>query len=186
MRLEIPESRLGLAQTEFKGAFLYPSTSTIRFCAWRGIRASDSPMMHPGISAQRCQNLRLPPALMQLRGYQEGSRNGFWQRGMRSLFLPTGAGKTLIASELIRRLGPQCLFLVPTCLLVEQQSRAIRDWTRLQVAEFMGGVAIPQQFDVLASTPKAFHMAQAKGITSFLWDAFKLVVFDEVHHVLKS
>lgn len=122
---------------------------------------------------------------MQLRGYQERIVKEVLG-GNSLVVLPTGAGKTLIASELIRRFAPTCLFLVPTCLLVEQQARGIREWTGLQVAEFMGGVAIPQQFDVLVSTPKAFQMTQAKGVRGFQWGIFKLVVFDEVHHVLKD
>lgn len=76
--------------------------------------------------------------------------------------LPTGSGKTLIAAEVISRLGPPALFLVPTCLLVEQQAKAIRAWTRLEVAEFKGGVALPSSFDVLVSTPEAFRITQVR------------------------
>ncbi|OLQ10959.1 Endoribonuclease Dicer-like 2a [Symbiodinium microadriaticum] len=123
---------------------------------------------------------------MELRAYQARLLEEILASGNTLVVLPTGAGKTLIASELIRRLGPPCLFLVPTCLLVEQQAKAVRDWTGLQVAEFMGGMSLPAHFDVLVSTPKAFQMTQSKGAAVFQWDAFKLVVFDEVHHVLKD
>ena len=121
---------------------------------------------------------------MQLRGYQERIVTEVRAAGNAIVVLPTGAGKTLIASELITGLGPPCL--VPTCMLVEQQARAAREWTGLQVAEFMGGVSVPQRFDVLVSTPKAFQMTQSRGAASFRFQGFKLVVFDEVHHVLKD
>ena len=98
---------------------------------------------------------------MQLRPYQERIVNDALD-GNTIVILPTGAGKTLIASELICRLGTPCLFLVPMCLLVEQQAKAVRDWTGFEVAEFMGGMALPMHFDVLVSTPKAFQSAQAR------------------------
>jgi len=100
--------------------------------------------------------------------------------------LPTGAGKTLVAAELIRAVGGCSLFLVPTCLLVEQQAAAIRSWTGSNVKEYMGGAQLPAAFDVLVSTPKAFQIAQAKGNRNLAWAGFGLVVFDEVHHVLKD
>jgi hypothetical protein len=95
--------------------------------------------------------------------------------------LPTGSGKTLIAAEAVVRLGTPALFLVPTCLLVEQQAAAVRSWTSKKVGEYMGGKALPESFDVLVSTPEAFLNAQASRPTLH-WSAFKLVIFDEVHH----
>jgi superfamily II DNA or RNA helicase len=81
--------------------------------------------------------------------------------------LPTGAGKTAVAAAAIvalRARGP-ALFLVPTCALVEQQARALRQWTGLDVKEFMGGMPVPRAaFGVLASTPKSFHAAQGGGV----------------------
>jgi ERCC4-related helicase len=105
------------------------------------------------------------------------------------VMLPTGSGKTLIAAEVIKKIGPPAVFFVPTCLLVEQQAAAIRDWTSLRVSEFMGGAKLDCNFDVLVTTPKAFEVAQARGgdtAASLRWSSFRLVAFDEVHHVLKD
>ena len=101
--------------------------------------------------------------------------------------LPTGAGKTLIASEIIRRHTAPTLFLVPTRFLVPQQAAAIRNHTLLDVGEYFGGEKLPPSFDVLVSTPKAFQMIQGSGREGNLaWAEFSCVVFDEVHHILKD
>ena len=68
---------------------------------------------------------------MQLRPYQTRIVTDALA-GNTIVILPTGAGKTLIAAELISKLGAPCLFLVPMCLLVEQQAQAVRDWTGLK------------------------------------------------------
>eukprot|EP00798_Chlamydomonas_sp_ICE-L_P024684 gene24684-10314_t len=78
------------------------------------------------------------------------------------------------------------LFLVPTCLLVEQQSRAIREWSKLRVAELVGGQRVNTAFDILVATPKAFEAAQRRGDPALAWSRFQLLVFDEVHHTLKD
>jgi ERCC4-related helicase len=100
--------------------------------------------------------------------------------------LPTGSGKTIIAAEIILRLGSSSLFLVPTCILVDQQAEALQDWTKLRIGKYMGGIKPPTEFDILISTPKAFLMEQSRGTSMFQWSNFKVVVFDEVHHVLKN
>lgn len=85
-----------------------------------------------------------------------------------------------MAAELMLRLrGGPALFLVPTCLLVEQQAKAVREHTGLRVGEFMGGARLPVAFDVLVSTPDAFWRAQAQS-PNLSWATFSLVVFDEV------
>jgi len=41
------------------------------------------------------------------------------------VLLPTGSGKTLVAAEIIARLGTPSVFFVPTVPLVGQQAKAI-------------------------------------------------------------
>ncbi|CAK0886814.1 unnamed protein product [Prorocentrum cordatum] len=109
------------------------------------------------------------PAPTRLRGYQE--RLVAECAGRRSIVvLPTGAGKTLIAAELARASLP---------------ARAVRAWTGLRVGEYHGELQLPAEWDVLVATPAAFASAQAKR-TELAWSSFKLVIFDEVHHVLKD
>jgi hypothetical protein len=120
-----------------------------------------------------------------LRSYQSRIVETAMSRGNTLVVLPTGSGKTLIAAELMKKKGGYSLFLVPKRVLVAQQAHAIRVHTNLRVGEFMGGKAAPIGSQVLVTTPEAFHVAQAKE-ASFAWSRFTLVVFDEVHHVLKD
>ena len=70
-------------------------------------------------------------------------------------------------------------------MLVEQQAKALREWTGLVVAEYMGGMRLAAVFDVLVTTPKAFEV-RAAGDRALAWRRFRVVVFDEVNHVLKE
>lgn len=130
--------------------------------------------------------------LFPLRSYQK--RIVHEVEGKNSLIiLPTGAGKTLIAVEIIGHLltsdsgkGEKAIFFVPTCLLVEQQAIALRErLSPLIIAEYMGGKKLELSFDVLVTTPSAFLVAQ-NSCQSLQWNNFRIVVFDEVHHVIKD
>jgi len=79
---------------------------------------------------------------------------------------------------------------VPKIFLVAQQAEAIREWVGkvdLVVAEYYGKLSFPEigSFDVLVSTPEAFRMRQ-KTKEGLRWSSICLLVFDEVHHVLKD
>lgn len=105
------------------------------------------------------------------------------------VLLPTGAGKTYIAAEIIHRLNSSALFLVPTIPLVSQQAAAIRSRLGKEkiVEEFHGQKQVPRtNFNVLVTTPKAFDMAQTRGEKLLSWEYFSIVIFDEVHHVIKD
>lgn len=95
--------------------------------------------------------------------------------------IPTGAGKTMIAAEVIKRLPPRGLFLVPTRILVEQQAKVLRSWNCGEVGELKGGEKLPHEsFDVLVATPEAFMAALESPAPHVQWSEFKVVVFDEV------
>lgn len=130
-----------------------------------------------------------------LRGYQKRAVELGKEQSL-IVVLPTGSGKTLIAATIAAHhagKGSAVLFLVPTCLLVQQQARAMRDETGLVVVEYMGGAETPpvsRRFHVLVSTPAAFISMNASSSSSsddrFRYEAFGCIVFDEVHHVMKK
>ena len=135
---------------------------------------------------------------MELRPYQEKVVNEIGYENA-IVKMPTGSGKTFVAAEfLLRRLikrdidaiARSALFLVPTCDLVTQQTKAIKEWvsTGYTIADYFGGKVVPSAFDVLVSTPQAFLTVQQTETSNkwFQWSNFFACVFDEVHHVLKE
>ena len=108
--------------------------------------------------------------------------------------LPTGSGKTLIAATIAQQHFKNgkghSLFLVPNQDLVEQQALVLQESCHeVKVLRFTGGMAdptiCPASRTCLVSTPKAFQLLQQRK-SEFSWQHFGLVVFDEVHHVLKD
>ena len=124
---------------------------------------------------------------MELRPYQKkvvdaiGDENSI-------VTMPTGSGKTFVAAEFVlrglksrnnkdkeairtnnshERRRTSALFLVPTCDLVTQQTRALKEWVgNFVVADYFGGRSVPAiKFDVLVSTPQAFLVGTVQTST---------------------
>mmetsp|Transcript_30694 Transcript_30694/g.46446 ORF Transcript_30694/g.46446 Transcript_30694/m.46446 type:complete len:631 (-) Transcript_30694:1655-3547(-) len=122
-----------------------------------------------------------------LRAYQERIATQASKKNA-LVVLPTGSGKTLIASAVMKTLDPKSrtLMLVPTCLLVAQQAKSIASETHLRVVPYSGDLSVPSEaFDVLVSTPAAFYRICCTQNEKFGLSSFALIVFDEVHHVVK-
>ena len=111
--------------------------------------------------------------------------------------MPTGSGKTVVAAEMIKiKLDEDsslaALFLVPTLDLVDQQSKVLKKWCpHAHVFPFRGGMADPPKEETegqvcIVATPDAFLALRQRKNHVFGWHAFSIVVFDEVHHVLKD
>lgn len=126
-----------------------------------------------------------------LRGYQKEALAHI-EKQSTILVLPTGSGKTIIAAKAVetsfRTTGKPSLFLVPTQLLVTQQWELLTAETphAFRVAKFHGELAVPEfdELDTLVATPAAF-LAQQENKDLAL-NTFGMVVFDEVHHVVKN
>ena len=128
--------------------------------------------------------LQTPTTTTTLREYQRRALE-LAKSNSAIIVLPTGSGKTLIAASVIVSVG-RCLFLVPSCLLVKQQADAIRYETKLNVVEYMGGASIPSSpYNVMVTTPAAFISLNAIR-PEFAYSTFALIVFDEIHHVIKQ
>jgi ERCC4-related helicase len=135
-----------------------------------------------------------------MRPYQERVVDSIGSSNNAIVKMPAGSGKTIVAAELIKRRlevdsSLAALFLVPAQDLVVQQAVVVRTWCpaeTTEVFEFMGGMADPRIHEAtgkkvcIVSTPKAFILLQRREPRWFGWDQFGIVVFDEVHHVLKD
>ncbi len=120
------------------------------------------------------------PALsssIELRDYQVKSLEAWRKSGTRGVVvLPTGAGKTVIALKGIQELRVSALVVVPTLVLVDQWKRRLEDEFGVKVGVVGGGSR-----QVRALTVATYDSASINAVK--MGNLFKLVVFDEVHHL---
>ncbi|MFB6091365.1 MAG: DEAD/DEAH box helicase [Halobellus sp.] len=90
--------------------------------------------------------------------------------------LPTGAGKTVLAVDVIARLGVPTIVVVPTIDLLDQWKRELETEFDIPVGQFGGGEQIQEPITV-STYDSAYLRAEDVG------GDFGLVVFDEVHHL---
>jgi superfamily II DNA or RNA helicase len=116
-------------------------------------------------------------AEIELRDYQAEAVERWMidKRGV--VVLPTGAGKTYIALDVIRRLSVSTLVVVPTLALVDQWKDKLSIlFGNLYVGEFTG-----RRKDIKPITVTTYDSAYINA--EVLGDKFLLIVFDEVHHL---
>lgn len=103
-----------------------------------------------------------------------------WHKAGRwgSIVLPTGAGKTFVAMQAIVQAAVSTLVVVPTIDLLHQ-------WYALLVNGFPAAAPIGVWYGLekearpitVTTYPSAYSHAEALG------DQFKLIIFDEIHHL---
>ena len=112
-----------------------------------------------------------------LRPYQEAAVTAWRDAGDRGVIeLPTGAGKTVVAVDIIARIGVPTLVIVPTIDLLDQWRRELETEFDVVVGQFGGGEQT--QAPITVSTYDSAYL-RAEDVGS----DFGLVVFDEVHHL---
>jgi superfamily II DNA or RNA helicase len=101
-----------------------------------------------------------------------------WDQAERrgSIVLPTGAGKTFVAIQAISRVNRSTVVVAPTIDLLHQ-------WYARLVNAFAAdvGVYYSGEKKVLPLTVTTYH--SAGDLMADYGNAFKLVIFDEVHHL---
>ena len=150
----------------------------------------DNVPLFPPFTPVRMQNI-------QLRSYQNSAIDNWkksWMRGC--VILPTGAGKTTIGIKAIDQINAPTLVVVPTIDLIEQwkhniQSHLVsnnnsssnnntynktKNSQRIRVGQLGGG-----QDDIQPITIATYDSAYLRAST--IGNQFKLVIFDEVHHL---
>jgi superfamily II DNA or RNA helicase len=125
---------------------------------------------------------QLPPletlkSTVQLRSYQESALSR-WRRNENRgvLVLPTAAGKTYIALKAVEVLRTQTLIVVPTLDLIDQWRRRIKECLDVESGAVGGGENNVRMLTV-ATYDSAYLQAASLG------NRFRLIVFDEVHHL---
>ncbi len=117
------------------------------------------------------------PNLKPLRSYQEEAVDAWLRAGKRGIIvLPTGTGKTLIAIKIIALLNEPTLVVVPTIELLEQWKLELPRALNTRVGVFGGGDK-ELAFITVSTYNSAYINAEELG------NKFKLLVFDEVHHL---
>jgi superfamily II DNA or RNA helicase len=113
-------------------------------------------------------------AEIELRDYQEEAVQSWMVDRRGVIILPTGAGKTYVALEIIRQLNVPSLIVVPTLDLLDQWMEKLSIFG--DVGEFSG-----RKKEMRAITVSTYDSAYINA--ERLGNKFMLLVFDEVHHL---
>jgi superfamily II DNA or RNA helicase len=121
--------------------------------------------------------------LLSLRDYQQKAFDNWVNAGLRGcVVLPTGSGKTLVGVKAIEKANAASLVVVPTLDLVDQWTSVLSRYfaadsnTTKKIGNLGGGVE-----DIQPITVSTYDSAYLRA--AFLGNKFRLVVFDEVHHL---
>jgi len=122
---------------------------------------------------------------LELRDYQEQAIQNWEKSSMRGcVILPTGAGKTVLGIKAIQKVNASTLLVVPTIDLMEQWSNNLSKYLsinnqnsqNISVGKLGGG-----EDDLQAITVATYDSAYLRA--SSIGNQFKLIIFDEVHHL---
>jgi superfamily II DNA or RNA helicase len=129
-------------------------------------------------SVQQLPPLETLKSTVQLRSYQKSALSR-WRRNENRgvLVLPTAAGKTYIALKAVELLRTQTLIVVPTLDLIDQWRSRIRECLGMESGAVGGGESNVRMITV-ATYDSAYLQA------AFMGNRFRLIVFDEVHHLV--
>lgn len=93
-----------------------------------------------------------------------------------SVVLPTGAGKTFLALQALAQTAASALIIVPTVDLLHQWYARLENAFRIPIGVWYG---LEKQAEPITVTTYPSAWAQAEE----LGNLFKLIVFDEIHHL---
>jgi superfamily II DNA or RNA helicase len=109
--------------------------------------------------------------------YQMAALSAWEQAGCcGSIVLPTGAGKTFVAIQAISRVNRSTVVVAPTIDLLHQWYARLVNAFASDVGVYYGG-----EKQILPLTVTTYH--SAGDLLAAYGNAFKLVIFDEAHHL---
>jgi superfamily II DNA or RNA helicase len=113
----------------------------------------------------------------ELHAYQVQALDAWKQaRGRGSVVLPTGAGKTLVATHAIHHVSSSTVIIVPTMSLVYQWYTLLTNAFQTEIGVYYSG-----EKRVLPLTVTTYH--SAGDLIAEYGNTFKLLICDEVHHL---
>ncbi len=113
---------------------------------------------------------------VKLRDYQDEALEQWLKQKKGVVVMPTGSGKTILAIKIIENVNASTLIIVPTLDLVSQWKEMLEKAFILPIGEFTGS-----KKDLRAITVSTYDSAYINSEN--LGNKFKLLVFDEVHHL---
>jgi len=122
-----------------------------------------------------CPELRCGSVTM--RAYQKRALNAWDRAGRRGVIvLPTGAGKTVIGIKAIELVNQPTVVVVPTLDLLEQWRERVQQALGTEVGAYGGGESTTRAVTVCTYDSAYLRAAE-------LGNRFRLIVFDESHHL---
>ena len=110
-------------------------------------------------------------------GYQQAALEAWKYAGYRgSIVLPTGAGKTFVAIHAIHAVNRSTVIVAPTIDLLHQWYTRLVNAFETPIGVYYGG-----EKNIQPLTVTTYH--SAGDLIADHGNAFKLIIFDEVHHL---
>lgn len=113
---------------------------------------------------------------IKLRSYQKKAMDRWMLQKRGSIVMPTGSGKTILALKIIEKLNTSTFIVVPTLDLVRQWRENLYKHFKIEIGEYTG-----EKKKLEAITVSTYDSAYINA--DFLGNKFKLLIFDEVHHL---
>jgi len=113
---------------------------------------------------------------IKLRNYQKDALKKWFHNKKGAVVMPTGAGKTIFAMKIIEKVSSSTFIVVPTLDLVNQWKKELKKAFSIDIGEFTGNKKTLGPITV--STYNSAYINAA-----YLGNKFKLLIFDEVHHL---
>lgn len=113
---------------------------------------------------------------VKLRDYQNEALERWLIQKKGTIILPTGSGKTILAIKIIEKINSPTFIVVPTLDLVNQWKEELEKAFALKIGEFTG-----KKKNIQPITISTYNSAFINA--TFLGNKFKLIIFDEVHHL---
>ncbi len=110
-----------------------------------------------------------------LRGYQKKALEQWLLQRKGVVVMPTGSGKTILGLKIIEHVNSPVFIVVPTLDLVRQWKEELQTFD-IEIGEYTG-----EKKDLQAITVSTYDSAYLNAEN--LGNRFKLLIFDEVHHL---